>query len=300
MLIHTQKNNLSIPKELDWETELIDVKEVCFGKKDMISSIPEGKHHFVVRKDTQEYISMVGSNYKPTEYKDICEKQAQGLEKSGLLNKGNFTCRDYMFDGYGKFKRSVTFEDITIEPRVGDIVNFQQSGISSHDGSIPNTTDATPNRLACLNGMFTPVFKVIENFRHTRRFDIEILTDIYKKSTEKFFEMEPYFADMDKMRVSKFQIESALKETICKRKATEKKPRGYNEKLLELLMAQYLTEASKLGDTMWAFYNALTYWATHPENFEYKENAKLHNLERSNTDKVLVFMQSPQFKSFYN
>ena len=31
MLIHTQKNNLSIPKELDWETELIDVKEVCFG-----------------------------------------------------------------------------------------------------------------------------------------------------------------------------------------------------------------------------------------------------------------------------
>ena len=304
MLIHTQENDLST-NHLNWNVEKRPLKALAknteelnqFTENDLIS-IPSNNSMALVREDTDEFISVVGNRYEPTQYKDICDKQAQGLEKSGLLNKGNFVCKDFMFDGYGKFKRVVEFKNITIEPKKDDIVAFRQTAKSSHDGSIPNTTDSSPMRLVCSNGMLSPLWQLIYTFRHTTNFNIEVLTDIYKQSTEKFFEMEPYFASMNQKGISKVEVEMALKETICKRKATKRNKKTYNEKLLEWLMGQFYKESNNLGFTMWAFYNTLTHWATHPDQYEYSENAKLHNIARTNEQKVLVFLRSNTFKNY--
>ena len=300
MLIHTQENDLSIPDKLNWEVATRPLNFKSKGNftfpKGILKDVPEDRYSCLVRDDTEEFISIVGSRYEPTQYKDICEKQAQGLEKSGLLKKGNFTCKDYLFDGYGKFKREVVLDDLTIEPKVGDIVNFKQSSISSHDGSIPNTSDSTPRKLSCDNGMITPLWKLIFTFRHTVNFNIEVLTDIFEESTKKFFEMEPYFKSMGEKRISRSEVEQTLKETICRRIATKKNKREHNEKLLGWLLEQFNVEASELGYSMWAFYNTLTHWATHPEQYDYKENTKFHNIARQNSDKVLVFLNTPQFR----
>jgi|TARA_Y100000296_G_C5169588_1_gene256547 hypothetical protein len=300
MLIHTQENDLSIPDKLNWEVATRPLNYKSKGTftfpKGILKDVPEDMYSCLVRDDTEEFISIVGSRYVATQYKDICEKQAQGLEKSGLLKKGNFTCKDYLFDGYGKFKRDVIWDDFTIEPKVGDLVNFKQSARSSHDGSIPNLTDGTPRKLSCDNGMLSPIWQLIFAFRHTVNFNIEVLADIYEESTKKFFEMEPYFKSMGEKSISKTEVERTLKETICRRIATKKNKKEHNEKLLGWLLEQFNVEAGELGLTVWAFYNTLTHWATHPEQYDYKENTKFHNIARQNSDKVLVFLNTPQFR----
>jgi len=63
-------------------------------------------------------------------------------------------------------------------------------------------------------------------------------------------------------------------------------------------LEQFDVESNELGTTLWAFYNTLTHWATHPELYDYKENTKLHNLAEKNKDKVLIFIRSPQWQKF--
>jgi len=294
MLIHTQENNLAIPEKLNFHVEL---KPMSFlNSADDRVDIPD--HSVLVRKDTEEPLSIVGNRYEPTQYFDIAEKQMQGLEKSGLLKQSNFICYDYLYDNGARWKRDVCLTDLTIEPKVGDLVQFNQTAKSSHDGSLCNTTDSTPKRLACDNGMLQAIWQLVFRFRHTQNFDVENLVSIFNASTEKFYEMEPYFKSMGNTKISVKDVELALKQTICKRKATKKKNIDHKEKLLGWLIGQYKKEAVNLDDTVWAFYNALTNWATHPELYDYKEDAKMHNLVEDNSNKVLVFLQSPQFLKF--
>ena len=302
MLVKTQKNNLSV-EHLKFDVEKIDMfgnlgDKTAHLDNENIIEVPTEDRVMLIRKDTKEYISTVGGRYYPVNYWELAEKQAEGLEQSGLLKKGDFEVKDYFFEGVRKFRRDVTWKDLTIEPKVGDIVNFRQSCSSSLNGSWSTITDGTPSRLSCANGMVSPMWQLIFKFRHTVGFEIENLVNIFKVSTERFFEMEPYFNSMGNKSISKSEIEMALRETICKRKPTGKNKRNHNQKLLGWLLEQFDVESNELGTTLWAFYNTLTHWATHPELYDYKENTKYHNLAEKNKDKVLVFMRSPQWQKF--
>ena len=139
--------------------------------------------------------------------------------------------------------------------------------------------------------MLQAIWQLVFSFRHTVGFDVDNLVSIFNASTEKFFEMEPYFKNMTKTKMSISDVERLLKKTICKRKATKKKNIDHKEKLLGWLLAQYKKEAVNLDDTVWAFYNALTNWATHPELYDYKEDSKFYNIEESNKNQVLLFFK---------
>ena len=293
MLIHTQENNLEIPDKLKFKAELRPMSFLDNKKKN--KDISQELASVLIRSDTEEPLSIVGSRYEPTQYYDLAKKQADGLEKSGLLDKHKFICKDFLFENGRKWKRQVLIKDLTIEPKVGDIVNFQNTTKSSHDLSLPNITDSTPNRFACSNGMVTAIWQLIFAFRHTRNFEVDVLSNIFEESAKKFLEMEPYFNSMGQKKVSVSDVEHSLKQTICKRKATKKKNIDHKEKLLGWLLEQYAKETQLLGNTVWAFYNALTHWATHPEDYAYHEDSKFHNLQEKNTNKVLVFLQTPQF-----
>lgn len=296
MLIHTQENNLALPEKLHFHVKL---KPMSFlNKADDRVDIPD--HSVLVRTDTEQPLSIVGNRYEPTQFHDIIEKQTEGLEKSGLLKNSNFICKDFLYDGGRRFKREVIMKDLTIEPKVGDLVQFTQTAKSSHNGSLCNISDSTPKRLACDNGMLQAIWQLVFAFRHTAGFDVENLVSIFNSSTEKFFEMEPYFKSMTKTKMSISDVERLLKKTICKRKATKKKNIDHKEKLFSWLLAQYKKEAVNLDDTVWAFYNALTNWATHPELYDYKEDSKFYNIEESNKNQVLLFFQSPAWTHFYD
>ena len=294
MLIHKQENDLAIPDALKFKAEL---RPLAFADKEekKWENYPIDRHQALVRDDTDEPLAIVGNRYEPTQYYDIALKQMQGLEKSGLLKQSNFICYDYLFDNGARWKRDVCLTDLTIEPKVGDLVQFNQTAKSSHDGSLCNTTDSTPKRLSCANGCLSAIWQLIFRFRHTQNFDVENLVTIFNASTEHFYEMEPYFKSMGTTKISVKDVELALKQTICKRRKTKKKNIDHKEKLLGWLIGQYKKEAQTLDNTVWAFYNALTNWATHPELYDYKEDAKMHNLVEDNSNKVLLFLQSPQW-----
>ena len=294
MLINTQENNLAIPEKLNFQVEL---KPMSFLKESEKSFVEIPDHSVLIRKDTEQPLSIVGNRYEPTQYYDIIEKQTEGLEKSGLLKNSNFICKDFLIDGGRRFKREVVMKDLTIEPKVGDLVQFTQTAKSSHDGSLCNISDSTPKRLACDNGMLQAIWQLVFSFRHTVGFDVENLVSIFNSSTEKFFEMEPYFKTMANTKISVKDVELALKQTICKRKATKKKNIDHREKLLGWLINQYKKETVALDDTVWAFYNALTNWATHPELYDYKEDSKFYNIEESNKNQVLLFFRSKQWEN---
>lgn len=274
----------------------VELREMAFKKDLKVTSkytneINPFKYKALVRKDNQEFISVVGNRYEPQNFFDLVEKQQEGLEKAGLL-KGNFICRDYMFEGSAKFRRDIILKDLTIEPRKGDIVNFRSSCSSSHDGSWSTTGNCTPERLACLNGMVQPVWNVIHKFRHTQNFYIDDLKTYFKICAQHFNEMEPYFKKMGNIGVKRHDVASELKRALCKRNPSKRNKSNYNEKLYEWLMHTFDVESKDLGTTLWAFYNTLTHWSSHPEQYDYKDDTKLYNVSKDNEQKILVFIKN--------
>ena len=65
MLIHTQENDLSIPDKLNWEVATRPLNFKSKGTftfpKGILKDVPEDRYSCLVRDDTEEFISIVGS-----------------------------------------------------------------------------------------------------------------------------------------------------------------------------------------------------------------------------------------------
>ena len=63
-------------------------------------------------------------------------------------------------------------------------------------------------------------------------------------------------------------VQKFLERTVCKtfKRSTNSIP--YNVTQVEALLKQYDAEATTLGRTKWALYNALTYWSTHTDHLD--------------------------------
>ena len=238
---------------------------------------------------------VVGSKYHPTAIYKLIDYFNEGLVKADLDT--GCVVKDAMYEGGAKFVRTLSYPNITIEPKtrkVGDIIRFEIVFRTSLDGSWVHSLQILPIRLLCLNGMVgvDSNYKLIFNFKHTTGFNPSVIRDKVMIGQESFQEMQTWFESLSNAEVTADDVKALLKQTLFKKQA-QKDAELKENKTFNWMMEQFLRETKDLGMTMWAVYNMLTHYATHTPLR--RSNTPIHSRVVTDQQQIMMVMRSPQW-----
>lgn len=132
-------------------------------------------------------------------------------------------------------------------------LNFQVSIVNTFDGSKPVTAYTGAIDLVCTNGMMGLSIDAFSKRKHTTRLDLSYLVPMLEQGIHDYQQRVGVWQLWAERKLTPEQAESTLKAN------------GVAARLTKNLMHQYEQEARDRGQTIWAFYSALTYYASHNE-----------------------------------
>jgi hypothetical protein len=162
----------------------------------------------------------------------------------------DFDFNVHCLDEGRKLKVEILFNDVTIEPEVGDYVKFRATAFNSYDGSwaFQNQTDGL--RLWCTNGCTSADTIARVWARHTTHLNVTGEAERIANGLDQaahFFKTE--------VVPTKSKVEEGT----------------FNKKQATRLIEQLGSECEALGRNKWALYNCLTHWASHTQDSKLPE-----------------------------
>lgn len=207
--------------------------------------------HAVVRTDTGAVLGIHRGSYKLVPNRAIFEPFEEAITQSGIALDGIGVQEGIAYVGR-TVVREYTFPAVTLEPRVGDVVEFKMKVVNSYDATNAFRALMGGRRRLCLNGMVGQEQQALAYARHTNGFSSQrAVTGILRA-------MERYLAlDSEWKRWAGRPITAEDAGQVF-----EAMP-GSNPRRLEVLAQAWAAEVAAAGPTVWALYNSLTRWSTH-------------------------------------
>ena len=229
--------------------------------------IPSTMARALVRTDTGEPLGVHGSKYEYILHDDVVNSMLDAVNQSNISK--DYTTDIKTFDNGAKMFGKIIFDDLTVEPVVGDHVRFEILFYNSYDGSWAFLQEAKGRRRVCDNGMTTADTITKTKYKHTRNnalgINISHATGQMKRGLDAFFDESRLW---EQWTMHKVDNEDAY-EFIKRFSYTGKDLNGrdkYNQKRYDELVTQWWVYSASLGRTKWALYNAFTHWVTHNDN----------------------------------
>ena len=262
---------------------LVAVKEIHGGWKQRDYPVPSSMQRAIVRTDTGDVLGTHGGAYQMIRHGEVVDKMEQAARNSDRLSR-DYTHTQQVFENGAKLRGTIAFNDLVIEPQVGDYIKFHVDYTNSYDGVWSIMIKAEGYRLWCSNGCANPKALSFNRNKHTSGFSLAGTQAKIDNAISGFFDSEGIWQKYATQTVSQLQAETFLKATICKR-STNTTVVKVNESKLERLMGLFRVEANKLGSNKWALYNALTYWSSHAEDANHPHRAEI--LRHSEVSKAI-------------
>lgn len=171
---------------------------------------------------------------------------ANGLSRDELSSA---RIRDKIAYGGAQCFREYIFPDIAVESPERDKIAFRvvvQNGFGT--GSIKVLAGAID--FFCTNGIVIGEY-TRTYVKHTKGLQISRFEEVVRGSVQLFWKQRDFYGDLAKRKV--LNDDAVLGFYI----------QHFGERLGHRLHHQYLTEAAKRGNNLWAVYSALTYYASH-------------------------------------
>jgi hypothetical protein len=224
------------------------------------AEVPQSMARAIVRTDTNQVLGVHGSKYKAIKHDDVVNSVLDAVKKSSVSN--NYETKIEIFDNGAKLRGTIDFNDLTIEPAVGDYVKFRVQFFNSYDSSWAFQQSAFGLRLWCLNGC-THADTVANTWaKHTTNVNVEGSSSKIKAGLESFLQTPDIYKSWMSTHVDDEMAEMFFKHRMC-RVPNKTSTFKWNERMLDALMSCWYSDKSKLGSNKWALYNACTYWASH-------------------------------------
>ena len=241
----------------------------------------------LVREDTGEHLHVHRDSYQVLPHADVVQATEDALKAADISSDYDFNV--YCHDKGRKLEIDVKFNNLVIDPAVGDHVKFRVRGLNSYDGqwALQTVTDAL--RLWCDNGCVTADSVSSIWQRHTNSISVEGIENKIKLGVETFFNQKEQWQEWMKTKVERDDVEKLFRSQLVKR-ASKTSEEKHNKKQLENLMGQLDTEFSGLGENKWAVYNCMTHWATHTN-----DNKKPHMVTRKREKAVGQVLNTKQW-----
>jgi len=229
--------------------------------------IPTTMARVLVRTDTGEALGVHGSKYEYILHDDVVNSMLDAVNQSNISK--DFTTDIKTFDNGAKMFGKIIFDDLTVQPIVGDYVRFEILFYNSYDGSWAFLQEAKGRRLFCLNGMTTADTITKTKYKHTRGnalgINLSHATGQMKLGLTAFFDESKLWKQWTDYKVDNDQAYDFIRRFSFKDYDSNGNEK-YNEKRVTELMQKWWEYSASLGKTKWALYNAFTHWVTHNDN----------------------------------
>jgi len=195
----------------------------------------------IVRVDTGEVLGVVSDKYKLVRHQEVLSSMEQVFKELAMGEPSISLCKR----GAVMFAKFLTPK--TWEPKEGDIVRFGLQVFNSYNGSLPVGVILIALRLKCSNGMTVPETMTRFMIKH---YDSLSLGDIRRKSEDVLGKIDVVvkrWGGWSQVKVDEQKVRDFL-VSLFGRRSSEDLYRKY----LEL----------KEGDTVWDFYQFLSYWSS--------------------------------------
>lgn len=255
---------------------------------DGYGEIPKFKALF--RGDTNQLLHVHNESYTVLSNETVINAQYDAIKKANI--SGDFDFNVTSLDDGRKLKVEVLFNDVVIEPEVGDYVKFRATAFNSYDGSWAYQSQTDGLRLWCKNGCTTPDTIARVWARHTAHLNVSNEADRVARGLDIFLNQKELW---DQYRNTPINLEQAAQFFKTQVVATKSKVEDdtFNKKQATRLIDQLAIEVEQLGKNKWALYNCLTHWATHthecklPEGVTRDREQTIARAMRSNAWKLL-------------
>jgi hypothetical protein len=254
------------------------------------NEIPDQK--CVMRTDTNTVLGVHGSRYQIIKHDDVVSSLMDAVKASNISR--DFTTNFSVIEDGRKLRGEILFNDLTVEPKVGDYVKFRISFFNSYDGSWAFSQAADGLRLWCLNGCTNASKTASSKFKHTQSVNIEGSAAKMIFGLETFVNQPHIWRDWMVSNVTDDMAETFFKATIAKSFTNQVQHQKTNEKQLERLLSIWHDEANQLGSNKWALYNAMTYWSSHTKELKNPEVAR-----RNREDAISKAMQHKLWEAIH-
>jgi hypothetical protein len=245
----------------------------------------------VVRLDTQEVLKVHGSRYNLIKNEVVFGGIDDMIRHSDQLDTNGMRITDQIAYGGGRSMRTYVFPEHQVkinsgaEAREGDITQLRINIINSYNGDTNLRINVGGLRLICLNGMV--VGDIFGSFRsqHTAGFRPDEIAPRIAAALDNFHQVG-----------AKWKVWAGTECSTEMASRAISKLAGKSESLHNKLMVFWHNESVKMGNTVWALYNALTFWSTHHEiasRSQHNSSAIVQDREL----RVMKVLQLPMFSA---
>lgn len=226
----------------------------------------------IMRTDTNQVLGVHGSRYKAVPHDDVVNSILDGVKQADLSQ--DYTVDVTVLEDGRKLRGHILFNDLTIEPAVGDYTKFKIDFFNSYDASWSFSQAASGLRLWCLNGCTTPDAVARSRYKHTSSINVEGSANKMILGLEHFMSRKEVWQSWMKTEVTDIMAETFFKRTVAKSFTRQQQVTKTNERQLEKLLEIWSNESRSLNKNKWALYNCLTYWATHTSDLKSPHTAQ--------------------------
>lgn len=286
------------------------------SESNLINEVPADMARGLIRTDTNEVLGIHGNKYQLIPYKAQLDPINDALVNSGL-DLSDIDVIDSVYEGGARMEREIIFNkhqfDVgpgpgyrhgqpsyyNTEARVGDTVALVLRMRNSYDGGWSYESSFGGKRLRCLNGVWVLDAIARTRGKHTVNLSNTAAVEKIKLGITMMDTMQDMLVSMTRVHVEEGQVQTLFKETLAHVPRADKETPPFSDKSLSHLMNLYDRNATELGSTKWAVYNAATEWATHPED-TMRASSQPHRIRAVREGKVTSMLKSDQWAHIEN
>ena len=256
---HIQSINKIIGYEDDYSFPIKTIPmQGVLNDMGIISEIDCNERVMLIRTDTKQYLGNHSSAYRPVTHSQIINPVKDILTN---ISK-EYVPQIKTYDNGSMMLAKFTCLDIRIkDPSKDDYIAFQVTLRNSYNGVWSIMITAAGLRIFCMNGCTTA--DKVANFRLKHNGVFKYNFDHLKHSIDFFHTNEQRYMEWANTKVFSSDVENMFNAlTYTARPTIDGKNR--NETQFYNLMQQWRNYSADMGQTLWALYNAVTHWVTHP------------------------------------
>jgi hypothetical protein len=283
------------------------------SESQLLSEVPPSMARGLRRTDTNEILGIHGSKYQLVPYKTQLDPINDALVNSGL-DLSDIDVIDHIFEGGARMEREIIFNkhrfDVgpgqgyrpgqpsyyNTDALVGDTVALVLRMRNSYDGGWSYESSFGGKRLRCLNGVWVLDAIARTRGKHTVNLSNTAAVEKIKLAITMMDTMKDMLTEMTRIRVQEDQVRELFKKTLAYVPRADKETPEFGDKTLGHLMNLWDRNATELGRTKWAVYNAATEWATHPED-TMRPSSQPHRVRALRESKVTAMLKTDHWSN---
>lgn len=252
MEAHTVDPSAIFPRNQNIFFPVVEMPLEIRGVNGQVMTVPKKK--VIVREDTNETLGIHSSSYKLVKNEEVFPQFEEALLKSSIDLTDMRVVDSTTFNGARAFREYYfPAHKMRINSFLGDDeVDLKLRLFNSYDASHCFGFSFGAFRLVCSNGLVIGHNMNTQYVRHTSNLDTEKLLASLEKSFEIYTQHQDIWNHWANKQITDEQVSQILDRI-----------QFMSKRLKESLTNYWLIEVSKLGRTVWALFNALTYWSTH-------------------------------------